>query len=117
MRRGIEADENSIDRIEIVKGPAASLTYGSDALATRCNLIPAPPVPQGTIKGEALVNYQSNNGLYGESAAQREETITDWYGAEGKMSHKNGTLLSKTLLMAACMARRLPKRMPTVMSD
>src|SRR5436853_5708384 len=52
---GIEADEYSIDKMEIVKGPA-SLTYGSDALAGVVNLIPASPVPQGTIQGEAIGN-------------------------------------------------------------
>jgi len=65
---GIEADEYSIDKIEIVKGPA-SLTYGSDALAGVVNLLPPSPVEQGTIKGEAVGNYQSNNGLYGMSGA------------------------------------------------
>src|SRR5947207_2078914 len=64
---GIEADEYSIDKIEIVKGPA-SLTYGSDALAGVVNLLPAPPVPQGTIQGEVMGNYQSNNNLFGRSA-------------------------------------------------
>jgi len=37
---GIEVDENAVDRIEIVKGPA-SLIYGSDALAGVVNLLPA----------------------------------------------------------------------------
>jgi len=65
---GIEVDEYSIDRIEVVKGPA-SLTYGSDALAGVVNLLPASPVPDGVIRGSALGNYQSNNGLFGWSAA------------------------------------------------
>ena len=60
---GIEVDENSIDRIEVIKGPA-SLIYGSDALAGVVNLLPAPIVPEGLIKGEVLTNYQSNNGLF-----------------------------------------------------
>src|SRR5258706_11778117 len=65
---GIEADEYSIDRIEIVKGPS-SLTYGSDALAGVVNLLPTPPVSEGTINGELLSNYQSNNGFVGLSVA------------------------------------------------
>ena len=65
---GIEVDENAVDRIEIVKGPA-SLTYGSDALAGVVNLLPAPPVPNDTIKGHIETNYQTNNGLFSGSAA------------------------------------------------
>jgi iron complex outermembrane receptor protein len=55
-------DEYSIDKIEVVKGPA-SLIYGSDALAGVVNLLTPNPVPNGTIKGNILSNYQSNNGL------------------------------------------------------
>jgi iron complex outermembrane receptor protein len=64
---GIEVDEYTINRVEILKGPA-SLAYGSDALAGVINLLPAPPVPVGTIKGNILTNYQTNNGLIGYSA-------------------------------------------------
>ena len=67
---GIEIDENTVDRIEIVKGPA-SLTYGSDALAGVVNLLPAPPVPNRTIKAHVETNYQSNNNLIGAHAAIR----------------------------------------------
>ena len=35
---GIEVDQNSIDRVEVIKGPA-SLTYGSDAIGGVVNLI------------------------------------------------------------------------------
>ena len=59
---GVEVDENAVDHIEIVKGPA-SLTYGSDALAGVVNLLSAPPVPDSTIKGHVETNYQTNNGL------------------------------------------------------
>lgn len=60
---GIEIDQHSVDRIEVVKGPA-SLTYGSDALAGVVNLLHSAPVPDGTIKGQVSTGYQSNNGLY-----------------------------------------------------
>lgn len=59
---GVEVDENAVDHIEVVKGPA-SLTYGSDALAGVVNLLSAPPVPDSTIKGHVETNYQTNNGL------------------------------------------------------
>lgn len=64
---GIEADEYGISKVEILKGPA-SLSYGSDAMAGVINLLSAPPLPVGTIKGSILANYQTNNGLIGYSA-------------------------------------------------
>jgi iron complex outermembrane receptor protein len=65
---GIEVDQYLIDRVEVVKGPA-SLIYGSDALAGVVNLLPANPVPEGTIKSSIQSNYQTNNGLRLASAA------------------------------------------------
>ena len=63
---GIEVDQNSIDRIEVIKGPA-SLTYGSDALAGVVNLIPTPAAPEGKSIANLSLDYQTNNGLYGGS--------------------------------------------------
>lgn len=63
---GIEVDEYSVNRVEIYKGPA-SLRYGSDAMAGVINMIAAPAVPDGTIKGNITSNYQTNNGLFGNS--------------------------------------------------
>jgi iron complex outermembrane recepter protein len=85
---GIEVDENSVDRIEVVKGPA-SLTYGSDALAGVINLLPAPPVPDGTIKGHVITNYQTNNGLYLGSVNLAGNTNGFIWG--GVVSHKQAT--------------------------
>jgi iron complex outermembrane recepter protein len=59
---GIEIDENAVDRIEIIKGPA-SLTYGSDALAGVVNLLPASAFHLDTIQGQVEINYMTNNGL------------------------------------------------------
>jgi iron complex outermembrane receptor protein len=59
---GIEVDQNSIDRIEIIKGPA-SLSYGSDAIGGVVNLLTPPPVPEGKILGNASGIYGTNNGL------------------------------------------------------
>ena len=59
---GIEVDQNSIDRVEIIKGPA-SLTYGSDAIGGVVNLITAPAVPDGKILGSFQGIYGTNNGL------------------------------------------------------
>lgn len=59
---GIEVDQNSIDRIEVIKGPA-SLSYGSDAIGGVVNLISPPPVPDGKILGSFTGDYGTNNGL------------------------------------------------------
>jgi iron complex outermembrane receptor protein len=59
---GIEVDQNSIDRIEIIKGPA-SLSYGSDALGGVVNLLTPPPVPEGKILGSVQGIYGTNQGL------------------------------------------------------
>ncbi len=64
---GIEIDEYSVSKVEILKGPA-SLSYGSDAMAGVINLISAPTLPDGKIMGNILANYQTNNGLIGYSA-------------------------------------------------
>ncbi len=59
---GIEVDQNSIDRVEVIKGPA-SLSYGSDAIGGVVNLITSPPVPEGKILGDVQGVYGTNNGL------------------------------------------------------
>ncbi|HTE01794.1 MAG TPA: TonB-dependent receptor [Mucilaginibacter sp.] len=63
---GIEVDQNSIDRIEVIKGPA-SLSYGSDAIGGVVNLISPPPVAEGKILGSVTGNYGTNNGLFNGS--------------------------------------------------
>ncbi|SFQ23284.1 TonB-dependent receptor [Hymenobacter arizonensis] len=64
---GVEIDGYDIERVEVVKGPA-SLLYGSDAVAGVVNLLPGlPSGPEGQLGGEALTEYQSNNGLIGNS--------------------------------------------------
>jgi len=59
---GIEVDQNSIDRIEVIKGPA-SLSYGSDAIGGVVNLITPPAVPDGKILGSLQGTYGTNQGL------------------------------------------------------
>ncbi len=59
---GIEVDQNSIDRIEIIKGPA-SLTYGSDAIGGVINLISPSQIPEGKILGSVQGIYGTNQGL------------------------------------------------------
>ncbi|HSB93144.1 MAG TPA: TonB-dependent receptor plug domain-containing protein, partial [Flavitalea sp.] len=57
---GIEIDENSVSKIEILKGPA-SLMYGSDAMAGVINIITTVPLPNNTVSGNILSSYQTNN--------------------------------------------------------
>jgi iron complex outermembrane recepter protein len=89
---GIEIDENSVDRIEILKGPA-SLSYGSDAMAGVINLLSAPTLPVGTIKGNISAAYQSNNGLMGNSinlAGHMKAIIWDLrYSSQMAHAYKN----------------------------
>lgn len=63
---GIEIDQNSIDRIEIIKGPA-SLSYGSDAIGGVVNMLTPRPVDQGKILGSFTGDYGTNQGLLGGS--------------------------------------------------
>ncbi|MGB4937414.1 MAG: TonB-dependent receptor [Ferruginibacter sp.] len=59
---GIEIDEASVSKIELLKGPA-SIIYGSDAMAGVVNIISNVPVADNTIKGNLSTNYQTNNNL------------------------------------------------------
>ena len=63
---GIEIDEFSVDRVEIIKG-AGSLMYGSDGLGGVLNFLTPNPVAEGSILGKFTSNYQTNNGLIGTS--------------------------------------------------
>ena len=66
---GIEIDEFSASKIEILKGPA-SLMYGSDAIAGVINILSAPNIAEGSIGGNITTTIQSNNGLCGISGMQ-----------------------------------------------
>jgi iron complex outermembrane receptor protein len=59
---GIEIDENSVQKAEVIKGPA-SLMYGSDAMAGVVNILTNTPIEQKTIKGNIGYQFLDNNGL------------------------------------------------------
>lgn len=59
---GIEIDESSVQKIEILKGPA-SLVYGSDAMAGVINIISNLPFAENTLNANFGSNYQTNNRL------------------------------------------------------
>lgn len=63
---GIEVDQQNIERVEVVKGPA-SLIYGSDALAGVINMIPTVN-EEKKWNGDIGIEAHSNNGLGGLSA-------------------------------------------------
>ncbi|MBC7655444.1 MAG: TonB-dependent receptor [Oligoflexus sp.] len=64
---GIEIDQYSADRVEVLRG-AASLLYGADALGGVINILEPLTVSDGTVKGEILSNYSTNGGLSASSA-------------------------------------------------
>lgn len=59
---GIEVDEASVNKIELLKGPA-SIIYGSDAMAGVVNIITNVPVQSNTLKANLSGNYQTNNNM------------------------------------------------------
>lgn len=63
---GIEIDEFSVDRVEVIKG-AGSLMYGSDGLGGVINFLAPKPAAPGTISARWVSNYQTNSGLLGNS--------------------------------------------------
>lgn len=85
---GIEVDQNTVDKVEIVKGPA-SLIYGSDAVAGVINLLPPEPPAEGKITGEISNEYQTNNRLIensGTIAGHKQSFVFS-----GTISHKLAT--------------------------
>lgn len=83
---GIEVDQFSAARVEILKGPA-SLLYGSDALGGVINiiddLVPAP----GVVNGDFTTSYSTNNGLTASSLMLQGNDNGFVY--RGRTSYKN----------------------------
>jgi iron complex outermembrane receptor protein len=64
---GVPMDDYVIERAEVIKGPA-SLMYGSDAIAGVLSLFPAVPhTHDGKLHIRWLSEYQTGNGLIGNS--------------------------------------------------
>ena len=80
---GIEIDESSVSKIEVLKGPA-SLIYGSDAMAGVINIISSVPIQANLLKINAGSNLQSNNhlrSLNGNIAANKNGVSFNIYGS------------------------------------
>ncbi|RYZ51116.1 MAG: TonB-dependent receptor, partial [Sphingobacteriales bacterium] len=83
---GMQFDQFSAARVEILKGPA-SLLYGSDALGGVINiiddLVPAP----GEVRGGFTTAYNTNNGLTASSLMLQGNN--DGFVYRGRASYKN----------------------------
>ncbi|MEP7373189.1 MAG: TonB-dependent receptor [Chitinophagaceae bacterium] len=89
---GIEIDDYSAQRIELLKGPA-SLIYGSDGLAGVINIQSLLPASEGAIAANVLGEYQSNSrlrGYYGNVAGTKNGFSFNAYGSyKGAEDYKN----------------------------
>ncbi len=89
---GVEVDELSAARVEILKG-AASLMYGSDAIAGVLNIISVQPAPEGVIRGNFLASYFTNNrqrNLHLDLGGNKNGFIWGAYGSyKGAGDYKN----------------------------
>ena len=89
---GIEIDDYSAQRVELLKGPA-SLMYGSDGLAGVINIQSLLPVSEGTIAANLLGEYQTNSrlrGYFGNVAGTKNGFSFNAYGSyKGAQDYKN----------------------------
>lgn len=89
---GIEIDGQTVNSVEILKGPA-SLMYGSDAMAGVIHFLPSPVLPEGNHETNLYSEYQTNNGLFNNSintAGNEKGFIWNWrYSDKRAHSYKN----------------------------
>ncbi len=83
---GVEVDQFSAARVEILKGPA-SLLYGSDALGGVINIIDDFVPAEGDFNGNFTTNYATNNGLSASSLMLQGNNNGFVY--RGRVSYKN----------------------------
>ncbi|WP_103072539.1 TonB-dependent receptor [Aquimarina sediminis] len=83
---GLEIDQYNVEQIEITKG-AASLLYGSDAIAGVIAITPGKLPAKNTLTGEAHLTTRSNNDLIGASVGIKKR-YTNWY-YKARLSHQN----------------------------
>ena len=83
---GLEIDQYTADRIEVLKGPS-SLLYGSDALGGVINILEPILPPPGKIRAEINSQYSSNNSL--SSNSLMTEGNADGFTWRARGSYKN----------------------------
>ena len=83
---GVQVDQFSAARVEILKGPA-SLLYGSDALGGVINIIDDFVPAAGDFNGNFTTNYATNNGLSASSLMLQGNDNGFVY--RGRVSYKN----------------------------
>lgn len=88
---GIEIDEFSADKVEILRGPA-SLLYGSDAIGGIINILEAPAAPDGTLRGEYATKFFTNGKYTGNSLML--EGARNGYSARMRGSFKSSASYS-----------------------
>ncbi|HMR84658.1 MAG TPA: TonB-dependent receptor plug domain-containing protein, partial [Niabella sp.] len=64
---GLEVDEYSTQKIEILRGPA-SLMYGSDAIGGVINILTNTPVANSTVQANLQTSFSGNNRMFGQYA-------------------------------------------------
>lgn len=82
---GIEIDEFSVGKVEIVKGPG-SLMYGSDGIAGVLNFISPKAAANGKIENQLITNYQTNNNLIATSFSNKGNK--NGFVWEGRLTNK-----------------------------
>lgn len=82
---GIEIDEFSVGKVEIVKGPG-SLMYGSDGIAGVLNFISPKVAANGKIENQLIANYQTNNNLIATSFSNKGNK--NGFVWEGRLTNK-----------------------------
>jgi iron complex outermembrane receptor protein len=65
---GIEVDEYSVQRVEVLRGPS-SLMYGSDAMGGVLNISSFVPANEGQVKGNIQGAWNANNRQWGTHAS------------------------------------------------
>jgi iron complex outermembrane receptor protein len=84
---GLGLSAVGIDRVEVIKGPAA-LLYGSDAIGGVINVIEEKPAPVGTTEQNAQLGLMSNTGGGSLSYGVKKSTEKLWWRlAAGADSH------------------------------
>ncbi len=87
-RHDIGVSENGIERVELIKGPAA-LAYGADAMAGTLIFVDEKPAAAGTILGNINIGFHSNTrGIEGEAGLKGASAKGFFYSVNGGlMSH------------------------------